>query len=188
MTGAELSKQQPVTAAAPASRYVAPWLRKSAPKEEKKGLTLEEMASTEMFPSLKPMSPGASTGATWSQITTRLAQPLSMKAAVEEAIERERLAIEEGIRQEQETDPSKMTEAQLEANGWVRLTIPRTREEWRARMEKAAALAPRQEPEPSEWGPSPFTEEAMNNPDLYTERFRAMCSDGKPVRTKSYFS
>jgi hypothetical protein len=187
MTGAELSKQQPVVAT-PASRYVAPWMRKSAPKEEKKGLTAEEMASTEMFPTLKPMNPGTSTGATWSQISTRLAQPLSMKAAVEEAIERERLALEEGIRQEQETDPSKMTPAQLEANGWVRLTIPKTREEWLARMEKAAKDAPRQEPEPSEWGLSPFTEEAMNNPDLYTERFRAMCSDGKPTRTKSYFS
>ena len=187
MTGAELSKQQPPVTA-PASRYVAPWMRKSAPKEEKNSLTADELASTEMFPSLKPMSPGTSTGATWSQISTRLAQPISMKAAVEEAMERERLAVEEGIRQEQETDPSKMTDAQLEANGWVRLTIPKTREEWKARMEKAAALAPPPEEPSSEWGPSPFTEEAMNNPDLYTQRFRAMCSDGKPSRTKSYFS
>ena len=186
MTGAELSKQQPAVAV-PASRYVAPWMRKSAPKEEKKSLTAEEMASTEMFPTLKPMGLGTSTGASWSQISSRLAQPISMKAAVEEAIERERLAVEEGIRREQETDPSKMTNAQLEANGWVRLTVPKTREEWRARMERAAALAPPEEPS-SEWGPSPFTEEAMNNPDLFTSRFHAMCSDEKPSRTKSYFS
>ena len=185
MTGAELAKQQPAESA---SRYVAPWMRKSVPKEEKKSLTAEEIASTDMFPTLKPMSPGTSTGATWSQISTRLAQPINMKAVVEEAIERERLAIEEGIRQEQETDPSKMSEAQLDANGWVRLTIPKTREQWLARMAAATREAPRQEPELSEWGPSPFTEEAMKNPDLYTERFRAMCSDGKPTRTKSYFS
>jgi len=183
MTGAELAKQQPTESA---SRYMAPWMRKSVPKEEKKSLTAEEIASTDMFPTLKPMSSATSNGATWSQISTRLAQPISMKAAVEEAMERERLAIEEGIRQEQETDPSKMTEAQLDANGWVRLTIPKTRQQWLARM--AAKEAPRQEPELSEWGPSPFTEEAMKNPDLYVERFRAMCSDGKPTRVKSYFS
>jgi hypothetical protein len=171
MTGAELAKQQP----SQASRYVAPWMRKSAPKEEKKGLTAEEMASTEMFPTLKPMSPGTSTGATWSQISTRLAQPISMKAAVEEAMERERLALEEGIRQEQETNPSKMTEAQLEANGWERLMIPKTPEEWKARI--TATVAPPEESS-SEWGPSPFTKEAMNNPDLFMQRFY---SRGIPV-------
>ena len=145
MTGAELAKLAPTV---PASRYVAPWMRKSAPKEEKKTLTVEEIASTEMFPTLKPMSPGTSTGATWSQISTRLAQPVSMKAAVEEAMERERLALEEGIRQEQETDPFKMTDAQLDANGWVRLMIPKTREEWKDRM----AAIPSSEEYSSEWG------------------------------------
>ena len=109
---------------------------------------MEEIASTEMFPTLKPMSPGTSTGATWSQISTRLAQPVSMKAAVEEAMERERLALEEGIRQEQETDPFKMTDAQLDANGWVRLMIPKTREEWKDRM----AAIPSSEEYSSEWG------------------------------------
>ena len=119
LTGAELAKLQPA-APVPASRYVTPWMRKS--KDENKKLTTEELASTDMFPTLKPMEAGSVKGASWSQISTRLAQPISMKAVVEEAMERERLATEQNL-QANEKDRWNMTDAELEAAGWTRITV-----------------------------------------------------------------
>ena len=134
ITGAELAKLQP---AVPASRYLAPWMRKSAPKEETTKITTEDLASTDMFPVLKPMEAGSVKGASWSQISTRLAQPITMKAVVEEAMERERLATEQNL-QANEKDRWNMTDAELEAAGWTRISVKMSPEriaEYKARMQ-----------------------------------------------------
>jgi hypothetical protein len=130
--GAELMKLQVTETQTTESRYLPPWMRKAALEEKKKnGLTAEEVASTDMFPTLKPMQPCTNTNASWSQIGSRLAQPISLKKVVEDSIERERKLIEEGIRQEQETDPFKMTEEQLENRGWTRIKMLKNREDFR---------------------------------------------------------
>jgi superfamily I DNA/RNA helicase len=132
MKGADLIKQQTTEAAKTDSRYLPPWMRKAVLDEKKKnGLTAEEVASTELFPTLKPMQPCTNTNATWSQIGSRLAQPISLKKVVEDSIEREQKLIEEGIRQQQETDPFKMTEQQLEERGWKRIRALKNREDFR---------------------------------------------------------
>lgn len=132
MKGADLIKQQNTETVKTDSRYLPPWMRKAASDEKKKnGLTAEEIASNELFPTLKPMQPCTNTNATWSQIGSRLAQPISLKKVVEDSIERERKLIEEGIRREQETDPFKMTEQQLENRGWKRIQALKNREDFR---------------------------------------------------------
>ena len=132
MKGADLIKQQNTETIKTDSRYLPPWMRKAASDEKKKnGLTAEEIASNELFPTLKPMQPCTNTNATWSQIGSRLAQPISLKKVVEDSIERERKQIEEGIRREQETDPFKMTEQQLENRGWKRIQALKNREDFR---------------------------------------------------------
>jgi len=99
---------------APKSRAYVPPSQRTAKKEELT-LSVDDMASATLFPTLNSMSPTTS-GATWTQIRTRLAKPLT--EVVGDAIERERKALEDGIRQEKETDPRKMTDAQVLANGW----------------------------------------------------------------------
>jgi len=179
VTGAQLV--QSAAPQEPASKYVAPWMRKAEPKEEKKGLSAQDLASAEMFPALKPMQAGAGKGASWAEIGKRLAQPANLKGVVEDAIERRRLEEEEGVRQEQETDPFKMTKAQLEKQGWASIKIPKGRGGY---FSSYMIDSPAQDEEMypiHEWGPSPFADEAMKNPDLFMERFQCLNPDGTSV-------
>jgi hypothetical protein len=156
-------------------------MRKAEPKEEKNGLTADDLASAEMFPSLKPMQAGVGKGASWAEIGKRLTQPVSLKGVVEDAIERRRLEEEEGIRQEQETDPFKMSKTQLESQGWVCLNIAKGRGGY---LSTYMVDTPAQDEEvypAHEWGPSPFTEEGMKNADLFMERFQCLNPDGTSV-------
>jgi hypothetical protein len=98
--------------------YIPPSRR--AEKVEKEGPTQEDLTSA-LFPTLQAMSPTTS-GATWKAIQKRMAKPLL--EVVEKGIEREKKEIEDGIRQEKETDPRKMTDAQIAANGWNFVHVP----------------------------------------------------------------
>jgi len=192
MTGAEIAKQQPAVTAVPRSRYLPPIQRKL----EVKTLSKEDLDSTDMFPAMQEIQPSTANGASWSQIRMRLAQPINMKLVVEEAIERERKASEEGIRQEQETDPLKMTKNQRETNGWATLAMPKTNEEVRDIVERIRPQTVKEDElylDNSEWGLSPFAEDAMNDANLFMKRFKCVNADGTPIirekkRVVRYFS
>ena len=179
LTGAELV--QSAAPKEPTSKYVAPWMRKAEPNEEKKVLSAQDLASAEMFPALKPMQVGAGKGASWAEISKRLAQPANLKGVVENAIERRRLEEEEGVRQEQETDPFKMTKAQLEKQGWASIKIPKGRGGYFSSYMTDSPPGDEEIYPVHEWGPSPFTEEGMKNPDLFMERFQCLNPDGTLV-------
>jgi hypothetical protein len=107
-------------AAVPVGRYLPPSAR---PKKgiEPATLTADEINSDKLFPTL---GNSISRGASWPQIRERLAQPAqTLSEKVKEGIERAEKEAEEGYRREQETNPWKMDEDQLERNGWVKLKL-----------------------------------------------------------------
>ena len=159
---------------APKARSYVPPSQRTAKKE---GLTLsvDDMASSTLFPTLDSMSPTTS-GATWTQIRTRLAKPLT--EVVGDAIERERKAIEEGIRQEKETDPRKMTDAQVLANGWNYL---------RPTVQEFCVVDTEYPWSPTtDWTTAPeFSPDLMEDSQKFLKYAQCMNEDGTPLERRS---
>jgi hypothetical protein len=122
--------------------YVPPGRKKAAPPPT---LTAAEISSEQLFPTLGAMQTGAA-GASWSQIRNRLnrtavstnpfavleeaetASPspptaLSFTERIKIQLEREKKQRDDGIRQDQVTDPKLMTNTQLVENGWAVLSL-----------------------------------------------------------------
>ena len=144
------------------SRYAPPSKR----KEEPKTLTKDEISSDILFPSLSPMKPMTS-GASWSQLQTRLSTPnpfsalsedspspkasprprpdMNFMRVVDERMKREKAEAEEGIRREGITEPSQMTMEQRDASGWTTLRLPGTPAEFMDISERLSANPPLKE-------------------------------------------
>jgi hypothetical protein len=159
---------------APKSRAYVPPSQRTAKKEELT-LSVDDMASATLFPTLNSMSPTTS-GATWTQIRTRLAKPLT--EVVGDAIERERKALEDGIRQEKETDPRKMTDAQVLANGWNYLR-PTTQEF--SVVDTEYPWSPT-----TDWTTAPeFSPDLMEDSQKFLKYAQCMNEDGTPLERVS---
>jgi len=159
---------------APKSRAYVPPSQRTAKKEELT-LSVDDMASATLFPTLNSMSPTTS-GATWTQIRTRLAKPLT--EVVGDAIERERKALEDGIRQEKETDPRKMTDAQVLANGWNYLR-PTTQEF--SVVDTEYPWSPT-----TDWTTAPeFSPDLMEDSQKFLKYAQCMNEDGTPLERAS---
>ena len=159
---------------APKARAYVPPSQRSAKKEDLT-LSVDDMASSTLFPTLDSMSPTTS-GATWTQIRTRLAKPLT--EVVGDAIERERKAIEEGIRQEKETDPRKMTDAQVLANGWNYL---------RPTVQEFCVVDTEYPWSPTtDWTTAPeFSPDLMEDSQKFLKYAQCMNEDGTPLERRS---
>jgi len=160
---------------APKTRAYVPPSQRTAKKEELT-LSVDDMASATLFPTLNSMSPTTS-GATWTQIRTRLAKPLT--EVVGEAIERERKALEDGIRQEKETDPRKMTDAQVLANGWNYLGA--TTQDFCV-VDTEYPWSPT-----TDWSTAPeFSPDLMEDSQKFLKYAQCMNEDGTPLERRSH--
>ena len=153
--------------------YIPPSRR--AEKVEKEGLTQEDLTSA-LFPTLQVMGPTTS-GATWKDIRKRLAKPLL--EVVENSMEREKKEIEDGIRQEKETDPRKMTEAQISANGWNFVHVP-------VKIPDYSVEEPEYPWKPmTDWEKAPtFHPEIMNDSVAFLKYAECMDAEGNSIERK----
>ena len=111
----------------PQAKYIQPHLRAVEAKKEKQ-LSADDFGSAKLFPSLSNITPHtlppmlpATTGASWSQIRTRIEG--GMKEHIMEKIEAQKQSEEEKIRIENESDPHQMTVEQRELKGWKTLLL-----------------------------------------------------------------
>ena len=170
MKGIQLVKAQPPVDKK--GRYVPPSARKDLPPEAKT-LTAEELGSAELFPTLK-------TGASWSQIRTRLALPVQdFKGTLQQRLEREKRELEQGIQEELETDPRQMTEAKLAKDGWVTRKLPTDPTEHSDFMDR---FAQRHVIEPEDYWNAKTEWTTFGVPDYYDRNLVECVSiDGTPI-------
>ena len=152
---------QPVEVTVSKAKYLPPSARAAVKKEET--LTKDDMDSTKLFPTLG----GAST---WKQLGSRFSKPLS--EVVGNAIERERKAQEDGIREENETDPRKMKDANVIAAGWDYIETKET-SECIIENDDDKYVA-------SGWG-GEITEMMMQQPEVFLKNIQCVNVDGTPL-------
>ena len=152
--------------------YIPP-CKRAEKKPEDAVLTASDMDSATLFPTLNPMHP-TTKGASWNQIRARLTKPLVN--VIEDAIERERKETEEGILQEMETDPTKMTEKQRKANGWESISIPSEMPDFSV-MHAEYPWNPE-----TDWLHVPdFSPDIMNDSSKFLKYAECMHADGSPI-------
>lgn len=173
LTPVKFTPVKQVTNDVPKRNAYIPPSKRAEMKPEDVVLTAEDMESATLFPTLKPMT-SSTKGATWTQIRTRLVKPLI--EVVGDAIEKNKKELEDGIRQEKETDPRKMTDAQVVANGWNYIDIPKEIPDYSLEVEYPWATS-------EDWVKAPdFLPEMMNHPEKFLKYAQCMHKDGTSIK------
>lgn len=152
-------------APAPTSRYVPP-ARRSPQDVKAEPLKAIDARSEADFPTLGAAPPAKKA---WG------AKPsVNMKEVVNLAIEKQAA----GIVAKEETDPFKMTEEQLEAEGWVRLPFHREA------VEEPLPETPQKQEDHSSWTTFGIPREVMEDPDKMMKFVQCVYADGTPIERK----
>lgn len=152
------------------SRYIPPF-QKAAMKKEAPTLTKDDIISTSMFPTLS--------GTVWKDTKDHTATP--MNQVIEAAIEREKKAIEEGIRERNERDLDKMSKEQLLADGWTILNPETT--ELTTELPYCAVTDTDALYLQSGWGEE-ITEMMMQQPEVFLKHAQCVYADGSPIERR----
>jgi len=165
--GSQLMNTAAAAAPAPASRYVPP-ARRSPQDVKAEPLKAIDARSETDFPTLGGAPPAKKAWGT--------KPPANMKEVVNLAIEKQAA----GIVAKEETDPFKMTEEQLEAEGWVSLPF------YREAMEEPLPETPEQQEDHSSWTTFGIPREVMEDPDKMMKFVQCVYADGTPIERKKW--
>ena len=152
-------------ATAPTSRYVPP-ARRSPQDIKAEPLKAIDARSEADFPTLG--------GTATPKKAWGVKPSANMKEVVNLAIEKQAA----GIVAKEETDPFKMTEEQLEAEGWVRLPFHREA------VEEPLPETPQQQEDHSSWTTFGIPREVMEDPDKMMKFVKCVYADGTPIERK----